>query len=192
MTFLQKGLIKKVLKGTGMQDCNAKPTPACASPIGTDADGPRCKESWDYASVIGMLMYLMSNSRPNIQYAVHQCARFTHSPRASHEQAILRMCRYLSKGDSRQGVGVQTSSWIGHGLLCGWWLCWTLEDQKWRWPSLSCQVQNRICANVGRLSIDMGLKASVRSCTKYHRGWIHCSANGNEGSTTHKSSSERD
>jgi len=103
MTFLQKGLIDKVLRTTGMQDCNAKPTPACTTPLGTDADGPRCQQSWDYASVIGMLMYLTSNSRPDIQYAVHQCARFTHNPRASHEQAILRICRYL-KGTQDQGL----------------------------------------------------------------------------------------
>jgi len=43
-------------------------------------------------------MYLTSNSRPDIQHAVHQCAQFTHNPRASHEQAVLWICRYL-KGD---------------------------------------------------------------------------------------------
>jgi len=84
MTFLQKGLIDKVLKATGMEDCNAKPTPACTTPLVTE-DGPRCQQAWDYASVIGMLMYLTSNSQSDIQYAVHQCARFTHNPRASHE-----------------------------------------------------------------------------------------------------------
>jgi len=46
---------------------------------------------------------LASNSRPDIQYAVHQCARFTHNPRASHEQAILRICRYL-KDTHNQGL----------------------------------------------------------------------------------------
>ena len=32
-------------------------------------------------------MYLCSNTWPDIQYAIHQCARFSHNPRASHEQA---------------------------------------------------------------------------------------------------------
>jgi len=54
MTFLQTGLIDKVLKATGMEDCNAKPTPAHTTALGTDADGPRCQLSWDYASVIGI------------------------------------------------------------------------------------------------------------------------------------------
>ncbi len=73
MTFLQQGLIDKVLRVTNMQECNAKPTPASTTPLGTDTNGQRCQQSWDYASVIGMLMYLTSNSRPDIQYAVHQC-----------------------------------------------------------------------------------------------------------------------
>ena len=42
MIFLQTGLIDKVLKATGMEDCNAKPTPAHTTALGTDADGPRC------------------------------------------------------------------------------------------------------------------------------------------------------
>jgi len=78
-----------VLKATGLEDGNAKPTPACTTPLGTDADRLRCLLSWAYASVIGMLMYLTSNSCSDIQSAVHQCARFTHSPRASNEQAVL-------------------------------------------------------------------------------------------------------
>jgi hypothetical protein len=50
-----------------------------------------------------MLMYLSSNSRPDIQFAVHQCARFTHSPRKIHEEAVKHICRYL-KGTIHQGV----------------------------------------------------------------------------------------
>jgi len=103
MTFLQTRLIDKVLKATtGMEDCNGKPTPAC-TPLGTDSEGTRCQFSWDYASVIGMLMYLTSNSQPDIQFAVHQCARFTHNPRASHEQAVLQICFYL-KGTRDKGL----------------------------------------------------------------------------------------
>ena len=95
----QTGLIKKVLALCGMEDCNAKDTPAGTVPLGTDSKGEPCQHDWDYASAVGMLMYLCSNSRPDIQFAVHQCARFTHQPKHSHELAILRICRYL-KGTS--------------------------------------------------------------------------------------------
>jgi hypothetical protein len=43
-----------------------------------------------------MLLYLSQNSRPDIAYAVHQCARFTHVPRQSHAVAVKRILRYLN------------------------------------------------------------------------------------------------
>ena len=88
MTFLQKGLVDKVLKATGL---DAKPTSAGTTLLGSDADGPRCQLSWDNASVIEML------------YAVHQCARSTNNPGASHGQAILQICGYL-KGTQGKGL----------------------------------------------------------------------------------------
>jgi hypothetical protein len=109
VTFLQTGLIDKVLKYCRMTDCNTKSTPAASTPLGTDANGKHRQEDWDYATAIGMLLYLSSNSRPDIQFAVHQCARFTHVPRASHEEAIKRICRYL-KGTRNKGLTFNPST----------------------------------------------------------------------------------
>jgi hypothetical protein len=78
-----------------LQDSGDKPTPAVPCPLGKDEQGLPCEGSWKYASIIGMLMYLASNTRPDIAFAVHQCARFTHCPRRSHEQALKRIARYL-------------------------------------------------------------------------------------------------
>ena len=65
-----------------------------------------------------MLLYLSSNSRPDIQFVVHQCARFTHSPRASHAAAIKRIMRYL-QGTTDKGISiapdVQYATSIGTG-----------------------------------------------------------------------------
>ena len=47
-------------------------------------------------------MYVV-NTRPDIQYAVNACARFTHSPRQSHAEAVKRICRYL-KGTAERGL----------------------------------------------------------------------------------------
>ena len=99
----QTHLIDKILKTCNMENCNTKATPCNKEPLGTNADGPPPIGRFDYAQVVGMLMYLSSNSRPDIQYAVHQCARFTHFPKRSHEDAILRICRYL-KGTSTRGL----------------------------------------------------------------------------------------
>ena len=78
-----------------MTQCKTKFTPCTIDPLGTDADGSPFSESWNYASVVGMLMYLCSNAYPEIQYAVHQCARFTHCPKKSHAEGIKKICRYL-------------------------------------------------------------------------------------------------
>ena len=42
-----------------------------------------------------MILYLASNTRPNISFAVHQCARFTHNTKVSHETAAKRIYSYL-------------------------------------------------------------------------------------------------
>ena len=99
----QTGLINKVLDACNMKDCNSKATPANQTPLGTNKFGAACEAKWEYASVVGMLMYLSSNSRPDIQFAVHQCARFTHQPCCLHELAILCICRYL-KGTKNHGM----------------------------------------------------------------------------------------
>ena len=69
----------------------------------TDIDGDPVTGKFDYASAVGMLMYLCSNTRPNIQFAAHQCARFTHFPKKSHEDAITPICRYL-QGTKDKGL----------------------------------------------------------------------------------------
>jgi Reverse transcriptase (RNA-dependent DNA polymerase) len=99
----QSGLIAKVLLTCGMTDCNTKATPCNQEPLGTNLNGEPVSGRFDYASAVGMLMYLCSNTRPDIQYAVHQCARFTHFPKKSHEDAIARICRYL-QGTKEKGL----------------------------------------------------------------------------------------
>ena len=42
-----------------------------------------------------MLLYLEGHTRPDISFAVNQCARYTFSPRKSHEEALKHIGRYL-------------------------------------------------------------------------------------------------
>ena len=42
-----------------------------------------------------MMLYIASNTRPDISFVIQQCARFTHNPKVSHEKAVKRICRYL-------------------------------------------------------------------------------------------------
>ncbi len=45
--------------------------------------------------VVGMLLYLAGNTRPDIAFVVRQCARFLRRPMKSHEDAVKRIVRYL-------------------------------------------------------------------------------------------------
>ena len=92
----QKGLIKKVIATTKMEKCNPNWLPAAASALGSDPDGePYDQVQFNYASVVGMLLYLSNNTRPDITFAVSQVARFTANPKKSHAQAIKTIVRYL-------------------------------------------------------------------------------------------------
>ena len=93
----QPALIEKIIEATGMQNCNRSPTPATPNqPLGKDPDGEPMNEPWSYPSVVGMLLYLSTNSRPDICYAVSQVARFTHNSMQSHATAIKRIVRHLA------------------------------------------------------------------------------------------------
>jgi hypothetical protein len=74
-----------------------------SNPLGSDLNGETFKEDWEYASVVGMLMFLANNTRPDISFATHQVARFTHNPKSSHGTAVKRIVRYL-KGTPQQGI----------------------------------------------------------------------------------------
>lgn len=91
----QLGLIKKFLECVGLTDCNPAVTPYEVQPLGTNTNDKSHSEDWDYTSTVGMLMYLSGNAYPEIQFAVHQCARFTHCPKQAHSKAIKRLAWYL-------------------------------------------------------------------------------------------------
>ena len=101
----QTGLIKKVLAAAKMEDCNPAKTPARPECVGLDPDGMVMKESWSYRSIVGMLLYLATNTRPDIAFAVSQVARFNHDPKQSHASAVKIILRYL-KGTMDQGTTV--------------------------------------------------------------------------------------
>jgi hypothetical protein len=115
--LLQTGLIDRILDVMGLQDSKANSTPASPKTLGKDENGDPCCERWSYGSVVGMMMYLSSNSRPDIAFAVHQCARFTHCPKRSHEQALKQIARYL-KGTKNRGMVIKPSTDLTLDLWC--------------------------------------------------------------------------
>jgi hypothetical protein len=107
--MLQTGLIDKVIDaienptGQRREGLTAKKTPAHVAPLHKSEDSPPLDADYDYRAVVGMLLYLSGNSRPDIAFAVSQVARFTHNPKVPHGDAVKRIVRYL-KGTRTRGM----------------------------------------------------------------------------------------
>lgn len=101
-TLNQTGLIDRIITA-GLSDSNPDHIPATPTSLGSDPTCLPYDESWNYSSVIGRLLYLSTNSRPDIAYAVNQVARFTHDPKEIHSRAFKKIVRYL-KGTRDKGL----------------------------------------------------------------------------------------
>jgi hypothetical protein len=101
----QPHLIQQILDEVGMlPQSKTKDKAAPSSTIlRRDLDGTPFREKWDYRRIIGKLNFLEKSTRPEIAYAVHQCARFANNPRESHANAVKYLCRYLL-GTKEKGI----------------------------------------------------------------------------------------
>jgi len=91
----QPGLIKKTLAAANMSQCAPCKTLAKLEALGPDPNGEPFKESWGMASLNGLCLYLSSNTRPDITFAISQTCRYNHAPKQSHAQAMKHVLRYL-------------------------------------------------------------------------------------------------
>ena len=74
-TLLQVGLPKRIITALGLNSKYSTPvdTPAETAALARDINGKEASGRINYASVVGMLLYL-GHSRPDISFATHQCA----------------------------------------------------------------------------------------------------------------------
>jgi hypothetical protein len=104
ISLLQKGLTKKIITALGLDSKYSTPvnTPTEMAALGCDINGKEASGNINYASAVGMLVYLV-HSQPDISFATHQCACYTHAPKQSHEGALKQIGRYL-KGTLKNGL----------------------------------------------------------------------------------------
>jgi hypothetical protein len=105
LLLTQTGLTKRIVEALGLcsKFSTKVDTPAEAAPLPKDTDGAPAHGTINYAAVVGMLLYLSGHSRPDIAFAVHQCARYTFKPTRRHELALIPIGRYL-KGTMDKGM----------------------------------------------------------------------------------------
>ena len=101
----QKGLIKKTLEAAGMENCNPNSVPAAQAALAADVEGPPMEDPWNYRGICGMLLYLSTNTRPDITFAVSQVCRFGQNPKKSHASAVKTILRYLKKTEN-EGITI--------------------------------------------------------------------------------------
>src|SRR5579871_854038 len=97
--LVQDQYIEKVLKAFQME--NSKPM---ATPIATGLVPLLVKSTSqaspmdvkEYQSAIGSLMYAITQTRPDLAYAVSKLSRYAHNPGEVHWKAIRHMFKYLS------------------------------------------------------------------------------------------------
>lgn len=74
ISMTQPGLIDSILQDLHLEtSSHTKDTPAMGI-LHPDRNGHPREDKWNYRSLIGKLTYLAQNTRPDISFAVHQCA----------------------------------------------------------------------------------------------------------------------
>jgi hypothetical protein len=95
--LLQTGLIERIIADLDLSNSpKTKETPS-AGPLGACLQSSPLRVPWNYRSIIGKLMYVGNNTRSDIAFANHQCARFSADPREPHGMAVKRIVMYLKK-----------------------------------------------------------------------------------------------
>jgi hypothetical protein len=95
ISLCQKAYIESVLEKTGMATCNPVSTPMETNKPLTAAEHEEPASENAYRMAVGLVMYAMTCTRPDIAFAVTAVSRFSHAPKASHWQAVKRILRYL-------------------------------------------------------------------------------------------------
>jgi hypothetical protein len=122
MELTQPQIIASILEDLNFQaNTRIADTPALVGEVlQRDEDGPSAAHDVPYSKIVGKLNFLEKSTRPDISFAVHQCARFSANPKQSHVAALRRIGRYL-KGTSDKGMIIDPNN-------SGSFECWADAD----------------------------------------------------------------
>ena len=102
----QRTMIKHMLEENGMEDAKSVDTPALKERLEECKDEKELLQGADvkkYRRIVGQLMYIANQTRPDIAYAVHSAARFMQKPGEKHAAAVMRILQYL-RGTQQHGL----------------------------------------------------------------------------------------
>ena len=130
----QPQLIDSIIQDLHLQPgSNSKSTPSVTSTLlHKDTDGPDMQPEFHYRSDIGKLNFLEKSTRPDISVSVHQCARFSESPKKSHAEAVKRIGRYL--------LATRDKGLIIHPKRDRHFDCWVEADFAGNWRQADAHI----------------------------------------------------
>jgi transposase InsO family protein len=96
ITLSQGQYVRRVLEQFEMSDCKGKDTPMTPGTSLVKA-GDLLPEDNEYCSLVGSLLYLSVNTRPDISFAVSSLSRYMNAPTMQHMIAAKHVLRYLRK-----------------------------------------------------------------------------------------------
>ena len=134
ITLTQPQLIASILNDLHLNKNNVhtRKTPSLSTILShKDVNGQPMTNEFNYRSVIGKLNFLEKSTRPDIAYAVHQCARFSGDPKQSHADAVKRIGRYL-KGSPNVGITLRPDTQQS-------FQCWVNTDFSGNWKPEGAQ-----------------------------------------------------
>jgi len=97
LKLTQERLAKDLVDKYGLGDAKKKTTPMSVALKLKASDGdPLDRDTYDYASLVGSLLYLSVCTRPDISYAVGVLSKFMANPTTTHWNAAKAVLRYVA------------------------------------------------------------------------------------------------
>lgn len=102
ITLSQEAYIERIIREFNMENMKPASTPASIGDLflpvdGTDPQLLGKRQSIQYQSMVGALLYAANITRIDIAYIVGQLCRYTSKPCAHHMQAAIQVFRYLKR-----------------------------------------------------------------------------------------------
>ena len=126
-----KELIDRIIETMRLEVFFPKNILAEYATLPKDEYGEDYNSDSNYASIVGILLYLLENLRPELTSSVSQCVVYNFHPKMSHKIVLKRIGRYL-QGTRTKGMIIRTTKdlnlycYVNFDFACRW----SFEDDQ--------------------------------------------------------------